>query len=1073
MSKEFQAINQLLPRRQIDRTFNFLLLLILLTASFQSISDGLNQDIDGDGIADSYDNCIEVANINQRDTDGDGYGNLCDADLDDNLIINAADFILLRNRLNSNNPDADLNGDGIVNAADFILLRNQLNSPPGPSAVADGILVNQPIYDDPSNIPALTGDWYGAMTGHPVKKISINNPGYQDLIVNRGNNYPGDNSYYFGSDAESVRLKVDLYTPANMAGPRPTVFFISGWRHYFSEQYYSLLYFIAGQGFNAVFVSYDETNGASENHIKNILQTVVADPKFSHLIDTSKVGFMGHSMGAGILFDLARKLDVWGTQGRFVFPLAGATAYFQDQPIIELPPNTKMIVQTYNERLNDRGYNWDTDPRFSVDYLINSNISNADKTFLYLPGDANHSSSHSTPKSRYDNDIYYYDALQQIGIFRPLESLMRSSFDNDTEWNHIGLPESSSEMRTMNGIQFYSGDTPYSDLNIADDPSDNYRFRFNDVNINPDRLNFPLIAPLLGSRLLDNGLPNLLHGTNPSFATLSGYINANQHAYIANDSHTNDGSGSAELIAHHYTKALTSPSFHVDKGKKYLLSGYIKMNHVPVGQHIVFGITPRSVAGRNEVYWNASKENTWEEVLLPFIPLESGEVSWRVFSTTRSFSTDSSVVQVINGTDLYKPNPVNENGSNLDRSSRVFLDDFKVIEVKEEITPREPVNTEKMAFNSDYVRVDSLGNFSVNKEDIWVPIIPKLISRGSVSPIGYFRGQLNAYQSHGFNGVIGMYNKGQVIEAYDAGLEYIVGMGANSNTLPNGTQGEYSSIVTGEKARFIETQTYIRDEGKPYSMLFHYLDNENEKIQEFAFKESWANFIDENDQDPSGNRGRPIFYLNGQFGISRLYNSPLMDITGSYVGMGGVGNPSEGAPKQTIGIMDVTQNHYAPATVIQLQTYLGDKFIPSLWFGIIQGGKAISVWRDGTGNGSNNNNPLPFQQQVWAPVIHQVFDELDSIAPLIREPHWTSWKAHVSGSEYINLGTRNYNGDSYLIISNHSDTNEAITISFDGISPSGVTDHLGNTGDVAVSNNQVELTIGHGNQGYLVLKLLK
>ncbi len=661
---------------------------------------------------------------------------------------------------------------------------------------------------------------------------------------------------------------------------------------------------------------------------------------------------------------------------------------------------------------------------------------------------------------------------------------------DDSQDNCIEIPNSN--QRDSNGDGFgnvcdadldNNGTVSFADLNLfkskfgtADQDADfdgNGSVSFADLSILKSLFGHPPGPALINERVIDEGLPSLLDDTNPSFNTLSGYENSDKHTYIPNDSHSNDGSGSVELVTHHWRNALTSSEFYVEKGKKYLLSGYVKMSHFPHGQNIVIGITPRSIAGRNEVYWNASRENEWEEVLLPFIPLQSGMVKWRIFTTTHAFSTDRSVVKVIYGTDVYKPNPVKVNGENLDRSSRVFLDDFKVVEIHEEMTPRELIDTDKKKFTSDYIRVDKLGNFSVNKEGIWTPIIPKLISRGNPTPIEHFRSQLNAYKNYGFNGVIGMYDKNQVIEAFSAGLDYFIGMGAESNTLPDGTQGEYSSIVTGEKQRFIEINDFIKSQGKPYSRLFHYLDNENEKLQEYSFKQAWANFIDEYDLDENGKRARPIFYLNGQFGISRLYGNELMDITGSYVGMGGVGNPDIGAPKPTIGIMDVTQNHPFPATVIQLQVYLGDKFIPSLWFGIIQGGKVISVWRDGEGDGSNINDPIPFQQQVWAPEIKRVFSELDTLAPIIREPHWTNWKAHLEGSEYINLGTRDHNGDSYLIISNHSDDDEIITITFQGITPSAVTDILRNAGTFSVINGSVELTIGHGNNGFLVLKLTK
>ncbi len=301
----------------------------------------------------------------------------------------------------------------------------------------------------------------------------------------------------------------------------------------------------------------------------------------------------------------------------------------------------------------------------------------------------------------------------------------------------------------------------------------------------------------------------------------------------------------------------------------------------------------------------------------------------------------------------------------------------------------------------------------------------------------------------------------------------MVGLGASSNTQPNGKEGTYSSVVGDELTRMQAMFKYIKGLDKSYAMLFHYLDNENDKLQEYTFKKTWADYIDANDKDDRGSRARPIFYLNGQFGLSRAYNKQLMDITGSYVGMGSAGSPAPGAPKQTIGIIGVAHKDQAPANVIQLQSYLDDKFIPSLWFGIIQGGKAISVWRDGVGDGSEIFEPKPFQQYGWAGEIKRVFSELDSIASIIKRPHWTDWKANFKGSEYVNVGTRDYNGDSYLIISNHSDTDETISIQFEGINPKRVKAFLGASFGTVVNNGQVNISIGQGNAGYLVLKLEK
>ena len=90
-------------------------------------------DVDGDHIPDDADNCSLVANADQRDTDGDGYGNICDPDFNNDLVVNAADLAYLKTRFFSNDPDADLNGDGFVNAADLSILKQMFFNAPGPS----------------------------------------------------------------------------------------------------------------------------------------------------------------------------------------------------------------------------------------------------------------------------------------------------------------------------------------------------------------------------------------------------------------------------------------------------------------------------------------------------------------------------------------------------------------------------------------------------------------------------------------------------------------------------------------------------------------------------------------------------------------------------------------------------------------------------------------------------------------------------------------------------------------------------------------------------------------------------
>ncbi|MEM9387459.1 MAG: integrin alpha [Pseudomonadota bacterium] len=97
----------------------------------------LPADLDRDGIADVEDNCQLAVNGDQRDSNGDGYGNLCDADLDDSCVVAPADWLLMRDVLGTADADADLDGNGRVDLQDARRLFDHRGLAPGPSGVTD------------------------------------------------------------------------------------------------------------------------------------------------------------------------------------------------------------------------------------------------------------------------------------------------------------------------------------------------------------------------------------------------------------------------------------------------------------------------------------------------------------------------------------------------------------------------------------------------------------------------------------------------------------------------------------------------------------------------------------------------------------------------------------------------------------------------------------------------------------------------------------------------------------------------------------------------------------------------
>jgi CxxC motif-containing protein (DUF1111 family) len=106
-------------------------------------------DTDGDGVNDANDNCTLVYNPDQRDTDGDDYGSLCDGDLNNDGNTNTQDLSLYKQASRTSlgdanyNADADFNGDGRINTLDLNIYRGLHRKPPGPAGLSYDAL-----YDD-------------------------------------------------------------------------------------------------------------------------------------------------------------------------------------------------------------------------------------------------------------------------------------------------------------------------------------------------------------------------------------------------------------------------------------------------------------------------------------------------------------------------------------------------------------------------------------------------------------------------------------------------------------------------------------------------------------------------------------------------------------------------------------------------------------------------------------------------------------------------------------------------------------------------------------------------------------
>ncbi len=98
-------------------------------------------DLDGDATPNVFDSCLHQAQAPPVDTNGDGFGNRCDADYDGSGVVDAADSSKLAASLGKRCgevgylPDLDSNDDCVIDATDEALYTAQRGGPPGPSGL--------------------------------------------------------------------------------------------------------------------------------------------------------------------------------------------------------------------------------------------------------------------------------------------------------------------------------------------------------------------------------------------------------------------------------------------------------------------------------------------------------------------------------------------------------------------------------------------------------------------------------------------------------------------------------------------------------------------------------------------------------------------------------------------------------------------------------------------------------------------------------------------------------------------------------------------------------------------------
>jgi len=317
------------------------------------------------------------------------------------------------------------------------------------SMVAAGLLAGCPVVEQPSA-------GFGADGPFEVEVVAIDHPGN-----------PG--------------REVTVYLPAETSGPAPGIFVGHGFSGNFPGVYEGLMRHLASRGYAVVFSPYDTVGGlllAPDRLYEQLYSGYVAAAEaFSNQIDTSRVGFFGHSFGGGATPWAAKRAaneEGWGSNGMFLF-LSAPYYTFVGSPESYLEfPDANMIVQVYDdENVADAGigvnqFHWVGIPyRQKVFQTVFSDrFTNSEGTTFRL--EASHlvpvaPSADAVDSGGSTNGLDYY------GVWRQLDALAAWTFDGNLAGRDIALGATDDDFLGFMGE--WPDGTPIRELEGTDWPT--------------------------------------------------------------------------------------------------------------------------------------------------------------------------------------------------------------------------------------------------------------------------------------------------------------------------------------------------------------------------------------------------------------------------------------------------------------------------------------------------------------------------------------------------------------------------------------------------------------------------